>query len=404
MINLVDNLSDKKFRLSDVVLTEQILFPNYALDSIFRSVKINEKKIETKQVPKKKHGLYLRSATQLMSEPLTSNWLVKGLLPADTFALIYAQPAVGKSVLALEMATAVALGCDFYGRKVAKGTVVYLTGEGQAGISKRLKALQKAKSLELKDAPFFISNTTELIDTEHGLLTTINTIDGLKKVPSLIVLDTLARCFNGDENSTEDMNKFIRSCDILRNRYPNSTVLVIHHSGLSEKYRSRGSSALISAVDVCYLLNNDKNDLRILHCDKFKDDRPPEDQYFSLEEVVLDEFDESGDCVTSVVFQSVGENDFSKPLDIKLNRGEKIVMHLLLANCEPFDIKKLQDSFLEAYGESADTSRKAFTRAVKKLESENLISKNGDSIIAIPDKAIEFKELQHLASRFVTKH
>ena len=70
-------------------------------------------------------------------------------------------------------------------------------------------------------------------------------------MPSLIVVDTLARSFAGsgaDENSATDMGVFIRSCDLLREWF-DCTVLAVHHSGKDADKGLRGSSALLGAVD-----------------------------------------------------------------------------------------------------------------------------------------------------------
>ncbi len=46
----------------------------------------------------------------------------------------------------------------------------------------------------------------------------------------LIVIDTLARCFGGnDENDARGMGAFIEGCDVIRLKTA-ATVLVVHHS------------------------------------------------------------------------------------------------------------------------------------------------------------------------------
>ena len=49
------------------------------------------------------------------------------------------------------------------------------------------------------------------------LLQLMEAIDAVGAKPGLIVLDTLARCFGGgDENSTQDMSRFVSACDAIR--------------------------------------------------------------------------------------------------------------------------------------------------------------------------------------------
>jgi hypothetical protein len=62
----------------------------------------------------------------------------KYFLEADSLSCIYGDPAVGKSFIGIEAAAAIATGANFYGLPVKNpGPVIYLCGEGQAGINRR---------------------------------------------------------------------------------------------------------------------------------------------------------------------------------------------------------------------------------------------------------------------------
>ncbi|MBS4163217.1 hypothetical protein PRO82_000515 [Candidatus Protochlamydia amoebophila] len=53
--------------------------------------------------------------------------------------------------------------------------------------------------------------------------------------PALIVIDTLARNFGGgDENKTQDMNKFIFSIDMYIRLPFSCCVLIVYHTGHNE--------------------------------------------------------------------------------------------------------------------------------------------------------------------------
>lgn len=111
--------------------------------------------------------------------------------------------------------------------------VFYIAGEGFSGISKRLKAWKKENENEFdgSDIPFFTSNMAMEalnkqsaksvkeanceLSVEHGN-------------PGLVVIDTLARNFGpGDENSTEDMSRFVRVIDFDIKAHFGCTVLII---------------------------------------------------------------------------------------------------------------------------------------------------------------------------------
>jgi hypothetical protein len=61
------------------------------------------------------------------------------------------------------------------------------------------------------------------------------------------VIDTLARCFEGDENQQEDMGRFVAGVDRLR-RELTCTVLIVHHTRLDGD-RERGNTAFRGAAD-----------------------------------------------------------------------------------------------------------------------------------------------------------
>ena len=65
----------------------------------------------------------------------------------------------------------------------------------------------------------------------------------------LIVLDTLARMFNMDENSSRDMSVAINACDRIKRAFQ-CAVMPVHHTGKDTSRGARGSNALICAADV----------------------------------------------------------------------------------------------------------------------------------------------------------
>jgi hypothetical protein len=66
---------------------------------------------------------------------------------------------------------------------------------------------------------------------------------------SFVVIDTLARTFGtGDENRQPDMNAFVNATDTLREAL-GAHVMVVHHSGVHDEKRERGSNVLRAAAD-----------------------------------------------------------------------------------------------------------------------------------------------------------
>lgn len=73
------------------------------------------------------------------------SWLVKGLLIEGGFSTVYGPPGTSKSFLVLDLALHVAHGRDWFGKRVAAGGVVYVSGEGGAGMLMRMKAWRQEK-------------------------------------------------------------------------------------------------------------------------------------------------------------------------------------------------------------------------------------------------------------------
>jgi hypothetical protein len=97
--------------------------------------------------------------------------------------------------------------------------------------------------------------------------------------PKLVIVDTLARCSSGDENSVQDMMSLIRNCDRVRHE-TGAAVLIVHHTGVNES-RERGSTALRASCDAMFSLSP-ADDLLKLTCEKQKDDEPFSDLQLAI--------------------------------------------------------------------------------------------------------------------------
>ncbi len=244
----------------------------------------------------------LTRADQIEMRP--PHWLLRGMLERDTFALIFGDPGCGKSFLAIDWACRVATETPWRGQTVRGGPVVYIAGEGQQGFGRRIRAWSEHHSVALADMPLYLAPAVA-IPNPGDLIALITAIDsGVATVgqPAMIVLDTLARCFGGgDENSTQDMSRFVSACDAIRGRY-GCTVLVVHHAGHGDKSRARGAIALKAALDAEYRLANDTG--LLLTATKMKDAETPPP--LALEMVTVDLpglLDDYGNPVTSAAIE-----------------------------------------------------------------------------------------------------
>ena len=204
-------------------------------------------------------AIRLKRADYVISEIESPDWLIENCFEKQKLITVFGAPKSGKSFIAIAMACAIARGSDFYGHKATKAPVVYLAGEGVTGIRARLGSYdqyvkrqdESGKDEGLKEVPLFLSNRGSRINEKEELEKLETEINILQKDVGnigLIILDTFQRCFSGDENSAQEVNKFIKAADQLIQTF-NCTVLMVHHTGRGNKNRARGSSVLDASID-----------------------------------------------------------------------------------------------------------------------------------------------------------
>jgi len=196
--------------------------------------------------PAPKKRIEILRMDQLKDEAV--QWLIEDLVPAKAFAAIYGKPGSFKSFVAIYLSQMIAAGQPAFGKETAQGTCLYIAGEGQAGLKKRSDASRITHEIEPSVPLYFIKRSLNLSSTLEDMQELIKEIHELNLSPSLIVVDTLARNFVGDENSSSDMSQFIAVIGELIAQL-GCTVLVVHHAGKDESKGMRGSSALLGAVD-----------------------------------------------------------------------------------------------------------------------------------------------------------
>lgn len=356
-------------------------------------------------------------------------WLVKGLLTEGELSMLAGASASGKSFLMIDLAMAVAQGQPWFGRKVAKGGVIYQAGEGAAGLRrKRIPAYRRHNDLSASDdIPFvLLPGRVNLWDgAAHtaDLIAEIKHWAGRMADPlKLIIIDTLAKAMTGgDEISGKDMGMVFERCEMIRAE-TGATVLLGHHmNAIGEKVRGHTSiKANLESVLVCRMATmaggrgqpdtpiTDTNNRKVreLVIDKAKEGESDIKPFrFVLRAVEIGR-DEDGDPVTSCVVQPPAgeeierrESGQKKQLNVKLS----IALRALTAateklgrfapahvenppqgpNCVTLAEWRDEMALLIA-GESEDPdalkerTKKARDRAADELINRNYIRKAGD--------------------------
>lgn len=208
---------------------------------------------------------------QVFEQPLEIDWLVENYIPSDSIGMLFGASGSGKSHIALSLAASIANGTEWFDHKAKEGNVLILAGEGNNGLHRRLKAIQKEHETTINPEKVFFSERPIGLDTDEGFDDAVTAIDNLGRDLDLIVIDTLSRhLLQRAENSNDDMAQFINRLELLRHRYECS-ILVVHHTGKSSQQGARGASALKANIDFSFKVEKAENNVCSLSCDKQKD-------------------------------------------------------------------------------------------------------------------------------------
>lgn len=349
-----------------------------------------------------RRGFHFKSIDELLASPKIIEWVIKDIFDANSFIELFGDPGSMKSFVAIDMGLCTAANQAWHGHQVRKpGSVFYIAGEGFAGLSRRIKAWAISHGISLENVPFFVSDRpAQFLDADSAadVVAAVDTLQEQHGPPVLIIIDTLNRNFGpGNESDTADMTKFIAAIDEhLRCRYQ-CAVLIVHHTGLTEKHRARGSIALNGALDWEYRLSQEAEGIRKLTNTKVKDHEPPPSISFRPETITLNGWvdPDDGTVMTSCVLHRVdgAVQDKGKPLagakkvafdaliDAIAASGVPGTQEMGGAACEIVHIDHWREAAYAtgiSCSPNQDAKKKAFQRAVSDLLTSGWIGTRDD--------------------------
>lgn len=181
------------------------------------------------------------------------DYLVPGLLPKGESALLVAMPKVGKSLLGIDLAFAVATGEDaFLGENCKQGRVLLVSVDES----------KQSTSRKLLKRGFRVSDRNNIrIVTKFSIEQLANLEKEIEDFrPAIVIIDSLKRITKGSEvseNSAEFADN-VYTISELCNRY-GSSCLLIHHSKKNNEStgveNARGSTAIAGALGNVWVLD-----------------------------------------------------------------------------------------------------------------------------------------------------
>ena len=342
------------------------------------------KYIESVKEVKEKGSITFTRADEVLAQVTNPKWLIKDVCEEESLMQIYGAPKSGKSFIAIAMSCAIASGQDFYGNKSFKKPVLYICGEGQRGVKRRLSAWQQAQ-YSLKNIPLYLSDRAVRIGDKDDFERLIGEIDAIRAMEGdigMIVVDTFQRNFGGgNENSAEDVGNFIHQLDGLISTY-GCNVCIVHHSG-HEGTRARGSSVIGASLDYEFQVKRtDKNEQMFV---SFQQTLNKDGQGMSEKNFVFKEVDLIGEGLELT-------SGFLELTDIDFKATDKLTykQQLVLTALETQAILANKDNPEDVY---------FFPKDLKdKVRDSNGNDLSVESIKKILYKLVELEEVKHFES------
>jgi RecA-family ATPase len=196
-------------------------------------------------------------------------FLLKHLLHVKAVSMIFGESGTGKTFWALHLATCVALGLDWFGKRVKAGRVLYIYAEGQSQLNDRLMAWEQHYGRVVENIDF-LPFEVHLVNEQATLLATI---DDMPEKPVLLVIDTYSNCTIGlSQNEQEDVAQALAVAHRIKRIY-GCHVMLIHHTNKSDQFN--GSQAFKNHVDTMIEIKQEKRGDPIIMRHEKNRDIPP---------------------------------------------------------------------------------------------------------------------------------
>jgi RecA-family ATPase len=190
-------------------------------------------------------------------------WIVRGYIPDQTVTILAGDGATGKSIIGLQLGIAVARETEWIGLPVVGGTALFVSAEDDMGeVHRRLAAICDRRGVSLadlgdlhiwdragRDAVLARYDPRAMAMTPTELWGRLS--DHIRILrPNIVIIDTLADVFGGDENNRGQTRAFINMLRGLAIEFELAVLLLSHPSvaGMQSGSGTSGSTAWSNSV------------------------------------------------------------------------------------------------------------------------------------------------------------
>jgi archaellum biogenesis ATPase FlaH len=184
------------------------------------------------------------------------DWLVEGLIPAESAIAISGEEGVGKTIFALSMARALTEGTEFLGKRAWMAPVLYLGLDvSQVTLQNYIKMMRWTPNEMFRILTMWTGENMQppMLDDPKGMEPLYELA---KQNHPVMVFDTLRDFFGGEENSSTETKPVVDA--IRKLRAAGATIVLLVHPPKSGKSIIRGTGNISQKVDIPYLLEKDR--------------------------------------------------------------------------------------------------------------------------------------------------
>jgi hypothetical protein len=192
----------------------------------------------------------VRSVDDIMNFKKSDQYLIEGVMYPNTVNCITSEFSSFKSIIALNIAICVSGGLDLFDMfKTTKGAVLIIDNENNMQeIKSRIDSLEKGMNYVRTNMDIHFIMREGKLDQPEFLQFVRNYVK--EHNIKLIILDTLLRMHNLEENSSSQMNTIYDAfCSLLIN---DASVLFLHHTNKQGKFRGTGD--ILGMVDSSFII------------------------------------------------------------------------------------------------------------------------------------------------------
>lgn len=188
------------------------------------------------------------------------DWIVDGVVPRAGLMAICARPNLGKTFLLVDLMCNIALGRPWVGKDTRRVKVVYVFGEGKAGLGKRFEAWCEANGVPMSEIQPWIS----LVDGAN-----LSNDVSLERISEqvqatgaeLVVFDTYASTSGTQNEDDNAMTSLL--LNRARSAVGDAAIVFTHHPTKSSEDTVapilRGAGAFNGAADAVFTMFVDKD-------------------------------------------------------------------------------------------------------------------------------------------------